>query len=88
MKKVLPVLLLAVMMLAANSSGINQFTLCQDSFASSEQFLLAIAADTAMGYICTSTGSTYNQTFCSNKPGETYYPTYYDMGGRLTCTEK
>jgi hypothetical protein len=65
-----------------------QFTLCRDSFASDQQFQAAISADSALGYFCTATTPTYNESFCSNKPGEAYFPSYYNRGGRVTCVEQ
>jgi hypothetical protein len=65
-----------------------QFTLCQDSFASNQQFQAAIAADSALGFVCRAAASTYNESFCTNKPGEAYFPGYYNRGGRVNCVEQ
>jgi len=62
--------------------------LCVDSFSSQSEFNAAISSDTAIGYICTATTPTYSYDFCSNQPGESYYPTYFNKGNRATCNEK
>jgi hypothetical protein len=63
-------------------------TLCRDSFNSVALYNAAIAADTASGYICTSTASTYTYDFCVNKAGEETYPDYYNKGNKIKCDEK
>ncbi|MBP6731471.1 MAG: hypothetical protein KA149_05395 [Chitinophagales bacterium] len=63
-------------------------TLCIDSFASKAQYEAAVAADTTIGYVCTTTTPTYQYDFCSNQPGKESYPTYFNQGGRSTCDAK
>lgn len=47
-----------------------------------------IAADSANGYTCTVVNATYSDDYCTNKPGEDPYKTYYNAGGKITCIEK
>lgn len=63
-------------------------TLCVDSFNSKAEFDAAIAADTALGYVCGPTASTYDYEYCTNQPGKDSYLNYYTKGGRATCEEK
>jgi hypothetical protein len=74
---------------AATYNG-HTFTqvLCNDSFSTTSEYNAAIAADTSLGYRCTTTTSTYNYDFCVNKPGEQDYPAYFDHGGRAPCVAK
>jgi hypothetical protein len=61
---------------------------CSDSFSSIPAFDAAIAADSALGYVCTATASAHNKNFCSNKPGNQDYLNYYNEGGTANCTAK
>lgn len=47
-----------------------------------------VAADSASGYTCTVITSTYEDDYCTNKPGEDPYKTYYNAGGKVFCSEK
>ena len=62
--------------------------ICTDSFSSIPAFNAAIAADSALGYVCTATTPSYNKNFCSNKPGDQDYLNYYNQGGTAVCTAK
>lgn len=70
--------------------GTHSFShvLCRDSFATEQQYKAAITADSAYGYVCAATASTYNYDFCTNQSGEEPYPAYFNKGGKATCNEK
>ncbi|HWB61926.1 MAG TPA: hypothetical protein VG603_00340 [Chitinophagales bacterium] len=61
---------------------------CNDSFSSESAYMAAIAADTALGFVCAETASDYSQDYCVNKPGQDEYKDYYDRGGRVPCSPK
>lgn len=70
--------------------GSNVFTdvICRDTFNTVAQYEAAIAADTGLGYVCTSTAPTYDYDFCTNQAGKEPYPSYFNKGNKVTCNEK
>ena len=63
-------------------------TLCTDSFSNTAAYKAAITQDSAIGYTCTSTASTYNYDYCANQSGSKSYLDYFNKGNRVTCNEK
>ena len=61
---------------------------CRDSFNTQSQFESAISADSAVGYVCSATASTYTYDFCSNQAGKGTYPDYFNQGNKIKCDEK
>lgn len=70
------------------NSNIFSHVVCRDSFNTVSEYDNALAADTGLGYICTSTAPTYNYDFCVNQSGEESYLNYFNKGKKVTCNEK
>lgn len=58
------------------------------TFSNVAEYKSYIAQDSSDGYTCTVVGSTYEDEYCTNKPGEDPYKNYYNAGGKVSCTEK
>ena len=57
-------------------------------YANMSAYRAAVSADSANGYTCVTIASTYTDDYCTNKPGEDPYKTYFNAGGKITCAEK
>lgn len=70
--------------------GANAFSksYCSDSFNTATEYRNALSADSASGYVCARSASTYNYEFCVEKNGEEQYLYYFSKNKKVTCNEK